>query len=371
MRTLVTGGAGFIGSYVCEALLQRGHKPIVLDNLDPQIHGEHAPWPSYMPAGTENHVGDVRDRALVRRLLADCDAVIHLAAAVGVGQSMYKIEHYCSVSVLGTAVLLEEMIPWRRRLRKLIVASSMSVYGEGAYRDAEGNVRYPGPRPIEQLKAGVWEPLDERGRPLVPTATPETKPLRPDSVYAVTKRDQEEMCLVFGRAYEIPAIALRMFNVFGARQALANPYTGVAAIFCSRLLRNQPPLVFEDGNQRRDFVHVEDVARAYVLALENDAARGMAVNLGSGQSISVNEIAATLAEALHKPLRPEISGKYRDGDIRHCFADISLARQVLGWNPRYDFRSGVRTLLAWVLSQAGVQAAGDSYAELGQLGLLK
>ena len=305
------------------------------------------------------------------RLLGKSDAVIHLAAAVGVGQSMYKIEHYCSVGVLGTAILLEEMIPLRTRIKKLIVASSMSIYGEGAYRDADGNGAHYGSRPLEQLKQAQWEPRDSGGRPLTPIPTPETKPLRPDSIYAVNKRDQEEMCLTFGRAYEIPTLAFRMFNVFGARQALSNPYTGVAAIFCGRLLQDQPPLVFEDGNQRRDFVHVEDVARAYVMALENEDARGLAMNLGSGQSISVNEIAATLAETMRKPCRPKITGKYRDGDIRHCFADISLIRARLGWTPRHNFRSGVAALVRWVLSQTGVQTSSDSFAELKHLGLVK
>jgi len=371
MRVLVTGGAGFIGSYVCEALLARSHQVLVLDNLDPQIHGEHASWPSYMPEGTENHVGDVRDRELVRSLLARSDAVIHLAAAVGVGQSMYKIEHYCSVSVIGTAILLEEMIPFRQRIKKLIVASSMSIYGEGAYRNVEGQIAYPASRSISQLKEGRWEPSDAFGRTLTPIPTPETKPLKPDSIYAVNKRDQEEMCLTFGRAYGIPSVALRMFNVYGARQALSNPYTGVVAIFCSCLLQNRSPIIFEDGEQRRDFVHVEDVARAYALALENDGANGLSLNLGSGQSISVNEIAKLLATAMGKPCHPEIAGKYRDGDIRHCFADVSLIKDKLGWTPQYEFQSGIGTVLRWVLSQTDVKYMGDSYAELKALGLLK
>jgi dTDP-L-rhamnose 4-epimerase len=371
MNVLVTGGAGFIGSYVCEALLVRGHHVLALDNLDPQIHGDKALWPAYMPEGIENHQGDVRDRELVRSLLARSDAVIHLAAAVGVGQSMYKIEHYCSVAVIGTAILLEEMIPRRQQIKKLIVASSMSIYGEGAYCRADGSVVSPPSRPIAQLKQGEWELADEHGACLTPISTPETKPLKPDSIYAVTKRDQEEMCLAFGRAYGIPAVAMRMFNVFGARQALSNPYTGVAAIFCSRLLQNQRPLVFEDGNQRRDFVHVEDVAGAYVQALEKPGADGLAVNVGSGRSISVLEIAATLRQALGKSLEPEITGKYRDGDIRHCFGDISLIRERLGWEPCYDFASGLRPMLEWVLAQTNVQSTGDSYAELKAMGLLK
>ena len=344
---------------------------IALDNLDPQIHGENARWPSYMPAGTQNCIGDVRDRSLVRRLLADADAVIHLAAAVGVGQSMYKIEHYCSVAVMGTAILLEEMIPLRERIKKLIVASSMSIYGEGAYRDAAGCPVVPASRSIEQLKAGQWEPTDAAGRPLAPLPTPESKPLKPDSIYAVTKRDQEEMCLAFGRAYGIPAVAFRMFNVYGARQALSNPYTGVVAIFCGRMLQNLPPIVFEDGEQRRDFVHVEDVARAYALALENDGGDGLALNLGSGKSISVNEIARTLAATMGKSCRTEVPGKYRDGDIRHCFADIGLIKNKLGWTPKFEFRSGVDIVLRWVLSQTDVKTIGDSYAELKALGLLK
>jgi dTDP-L-rhamnose 4-epimerase len=371
MNVLITGGAGFIGSYVGEELLKQGHHVIALDNLDPQIHGDNAAWPDYMPAGVESHIGDVRDRLLVRKLLSRCEAVIHLAAAVGVGQSMYKIEHYCSVGVMGTAILLEELIPLRGQIKKLIVASSMSIYGEGAYHDAEGDTVNPTSRPIAQLKQGRWELADGDGRTLTPMPTPETKPLKPDSIYAVVKRDQEEMCLAFGRAYGIPVVAFRMFNVYGARQALSNPYTGVAAIFSSRLLQNQPPVVFEDGNQRRDFVHAEDVARAYATALEKDGADGLAVNLGSGRSLTVNEIATTLASAMHKPIQPVVSGKYRDGDIRHCFSDITLIQQRLGWRPQYDFRAGVPSLLSWVLSQTDIEISKDSYAELKALGLLK
>jgi dTDP-L-rhamnose 4-epimerase len=247
----------------------------------------------------------------------------------------------------------------------------MSIYGEGAYRDARGNVVYPAPRPIAQLRAGRWEPADASGQPLSPIPTAETKPLRPDSIYAINKRDQEEMCLTFGRAYDVPVVAFRMFNVFGARQALSNPYTGVAAIFSNRLLQNQPPIVYEDGQQRRDFVFVEDVARAYAMALVNSGADGMAVNLGSGQSLSVKDIAVTLATAMKKNIPLELTGKYRDGDIRHCFADISLIKERLGWSPRHDFRSGVGTLLSWVLSQTAVKTIGDSHGEMKALGLLK
>ena len=371
MKVLITGGAGFIGSYVCEALLRKNHEVVVLDNLDPQIHGENAGWPNYMPSGTINHIGDVRDRLLVRKLLQECDAVIHLAAAVGVGQSMYKIEHYCSVSVIGTAILLEEIIPLKAQIKKIIVASSMSIYGEGAYKNSKGETVYPKSRTIGQLRKGQFELVDENGKMLLPIGTNEEKPLKPESVYAINKRDQEEMCLSFGRAYNISTVAFRMFNVFGARQALSNPYTGVAAIFSSKLLQDESPVVFEDGKQMRDFVHVEDVAQAYLMALENSGADGLALNLGSGSSLNVIEIAETLAKVMGKELKPIISNKYRDGDIRNCFADITLIGEKLGWKPKYNFQNGAHTLLEWVLSQTDVKFIGDSYEELKKMGLLK
>lgn len=371
MNVLVTGGAGFIGSYICEQLLKNKHHVIVLDNLDPQIHGENSKWPAYMPAGTENYIGDVRDRELVRKLITKSDAVIHLAAAVGVGQSMYKIEHYCSVSVMGTAILLEEILAQKDRIKKIIVASSMSIYGEGEYINTKGAIVYPPSRPLWQLKKGQWELIDVDGSILRPAPVKESKPLKPDSIYAINKRDQEEMCLAFGRAYEIPTVAFRMFNVFGARQALNNPYTGVVAIFSNKLIQDQAPMVFEDGNQMRDFVHVEDVARAYAMALESDAVNGLSMNLGSGTNISVLEIAKTLAKVIGKDIEPILTGKYRDGDIRHCFSDISLIKEKLGWAPKYNFENGIGTLVEWLMSQTDVKSSQDSYLELKKMGLLK
>jgi len=371
MNILVTGGAGFIGSYICEQLLRENHHVIVLDNLDPQIHGENAKWPSYMPSGTENYIGDVRDHKMVKALLRKSQAVIHLAAAVGVGQSMYKIEHYCSVSVIGTAVLLEEILEQRDHIKKIIVASSMSIYGEGEYENEKGKIIYPSSRPLTQLKEGKWELFDTDGSILRPIAVKENKPLKPDSIYAINKRDQEEMCLAFGRAYEIPTVAFRMFNVYGARQALNNPYTGVVAIFCNKLLQNQDPLVFEDGYQKRDFVHVEDVARAYTLALKSKAIDGLALNLGSGDNISVLQIANILARILNKDIEPKITGKYRDGDIRHCFADITALSEKLGWKPKFNFEKGISTLVEWLMSQRLTKTSKDSYNELDKMGLIK
>jgi dTDP-L-rhamnose 4-epimerase len=371
MKVLVTGGAGFIGSYVCDALLHGGHAVRVLDNLDAQVHGPERRWPDYLAAGVERQMGDVRNAGTVASALKGCDAVIHLAAAVGVGQSMYEIERYSSINVIGTAVLLEEIIKQQDHIGKLIVASSMSIYGEGAYRSPSGEISFPSTRPAEQLKRGQWDLHDTSTDLLYPIPTSEDKPCKPESVYAINKRDQEELCLSVGKAYGIPTVALRMFNVYGARQALSNPYTGVVAIFSARLMNGQPPLIFEDGDQRRDFVQVEDVAQAYLRALESPAADGLALNVGSGRSISVRQIAEALARVLHVEVQPVVTGKYREGDIRHCFADISRIQQRLAWKPRWDMDSGLSALLEWLKSQKTEDHVKQAYGELEARGLLK
>jgi dTDP-L-rhamnose 4-epimerase len=371
MKVLVTGGAGFIGSYVCKELLDHGHEVVVLDNLDPQIHAGYEGWPGYMPQGCKKILGDVRNRELLADLLNECDAVIHLAAAVGVGQSMYAIEHYTSVSVMGTAILLEELIKRKEKIRKLIVASSMSIYGEGLYKKKNGELIYPKSRSIAQLQKKDWEPKDENGEDLLPMPTNESKPLQPESVYAINKRDQEEMCLVVGKAYNIPTVAFRMFNVFGPYQALSNPYTGVAAIFSGRLLNNQQPLIFEDGNQRRDFVYAEDVARAYVMALTNDEVNGLALNLGSGQSVSITQVAETIANVMGKKIGPVVTGNSRDGDIRHCFSDITLIKGKLGWKPNWSFEDGMKPLVEWLSGQKAEDKVDNAYDELRKKGLIK
>jgi dTDP-L-rhamnose 4-epimerase len=370
MKVLVTGGAGFIGSYVCKQLLKDGHEVIVLDNLDPQIHPVKE-WPAYLPEGIEKHLGDVRDRELLSTLLDRSDAVIHLAAAVGVGQSMYEIEHYTSVSVLGTAILLEEVIKRKEKIKKLIVASSMSIYGEGLYETAQKQTVTPASRDRAQLEQKQWELIDAEGGKLTPVPTTEDKKILPESIYAINKRDQEEMCLVVGKAYNIPTVAFRMFNVFGPFQALSNPYTGVAAIFSSRLLANQPPLIFEDGNQKRDFIYAEDVARAYSMALTNENVNGKALNLGSGQSISIAEIAQTIARLLKKAIAPTVTANFREGDIRHCFADITLIKELLGWQPQFTFEQGMQQLIDWLSTQGEENGQTEAYEALKQKGLLK
>lgn len=367
-RVLITGGAGFIGSHVADELLRQGHRVRALDSLCAQVHGEDAGRPAYLDPDVELVVGDVRDRAAVDRALADVDLVIHLAAKVGVGQSMYELGEYTSVNNLGTAVLLEALI--QRPVERLVVASSMSIYGEGVYRAPDGRLVPGHERTREQLEAGRWELETPDGEPLAPVPTPETKVPALTSIYALSKYDQERLCLITGRAYQIPTVALRLFNVFGPRQALSNPYTGVLAIFGSRFLNNRRPLVFEDGNQQRDFVHVTDVARAFRLALTAPEAVGLAINVGSGQHHTIRSIAERMAAALGKEeLLPEITGDFRAGDIRHCFGDLSLASQALGYRPSVPFDGGLRELGKWLEGQVAVDRVAEACSALRARGL--
>jgi dTDP-L-rhamnose 4-epimerase len=278
---------------------------------------------------------------------------------------MYQIERYVRANDLGTSVLLEAIAERRSRIRKLVVASSMSIYGEGAYTCPGCGSVHPQLRPGQQLLERRWEvECPHCGSPLSPAPTPEEKPLFPTSVYAITKQDQEQLCLVVGRAYEIPTVALRYFNVYGPRQALSNPYTGVCAIFSARLLNDQPPLIFEDGEQTRDFVHVSDIVQANLLALSTDRADYQAVNVGTNRPTSINQVTRLLAAGLGKNLTPEIVGKYREGDIRHCVSDISRARALLGYEPRVTLERGIPELLEWVREQRPLDQVARATAEL-------
>jgi dTDP-L-rhamnose 4-epimerase len=297
------------------------------------------------------------------------DAVFHLAAAVGVGQSMYEIATYTSVNNLGTAVLWEGIA--KRPVGRVVVASSMSIYGEGLYRRRDGTIVNNGhERSLAQLKSHDWELHDRSGERLAPLPTTEDKQPSVSSIYALSKFDQERMCLMMGRAYDIPAVALRFFNVFGPRQALSNPYTGVLAIFASRFLNGKPPLVFEDGEQKRDFVNVADVVQACRLALEVPAAAGHVFNIGGGEAYSVREIAERLGQVIGRDdIAPELTGRYRVGDIRHCFADITRARAVLGYQPRVSLDEGLAELAAWLEGQEPDDLVPQARAELAQRGL--
>jgi dTDP-L-rhamnose 4-epimerase len=365
--TLITGGAGFIGSHVASELLEHGHEVRALDVLTDQVHGSGG-RPGYLHPDVELIEGDVRDPETVRRALDGVEDVVHFAARVGVGQSMYEIAEYTSVNATGTGVLLQELLD--RPPRRLLVASSMSVYGEGLYVDGSGREVAATERTRDQLERGEWEPVGAAGEALTPLPTPETKPPSLSSIYALGKFDQERMCLLFGQAYGVPAVALRFFNVYGPDQALSNPYTGVLAIFAGRLLNDNPPLVYEDGEQRRDFVSVRDVARACRLALERPEAAGRVVNVGSGESLSVNEIATRLARVIGKEgIEPRVTGKYRVGDIRHCFADVSLARELLGFEPQVSLDDGMTELAEWLEGQVAVDRVEDATAELAARGL--
>jgi dTDP-L-rhamnose 4-epimerase len=358
---LITGGAGFIGSHLADELLARGYRVRALDSLIPQVH-EGESRPEYLAEDVELQIGDVRDVDALRRALDGVDSVIHLAARVGVGQSMYEIAEYTSANSFGTAVLLEVLA--EKPVRKLLVASSMSVYGEGLYRAENGDEVEPPERTREQLERREWELPG-----LEPVATPETKRLGLSSIYALTKYDQERASLVCGAAYGISTVALRLFNTYGTRQALSNPYTGVLAIFASRLLNDRRPRVFEDGLQRRDFVSVRDVATAFRLALEHHGSDGTAVNVGSGRSVTVREIGENLAATIGKQLEPELTGEYRVGDIRHCYADIGLARTALGYEPAVELEAGMAEIASWLEGRVATDRVDAAAQELAQRGL--
>jgi dTDP-L-rhamnose 4-epimerase len=363
---LITGGAGFIGSHLCDELIDKGYTVRVLDSLIAQVHGANAERPVYLNPNVELIVGDVRDKATVLRALEGIDAVYHFAARVGVGQSMYEVSEYTDVNNRGTAVLLEALI--ENPVKRLIVASSMSIYGEGLYTCESGDVVEDASRPLEQLKRSHWE-LESKGVPLKPIPTPESKKPSLASVYALSKYDQEIMSLICGKAYNIPTVALRFFNVYGTRQSLSNPYTGVLAIFASRYLNNKAPIVFEDGEQKRDFVSVKDVSKACRLALEVEEAAYEVFNIGSGNCYTVNEIAQKLQNVMGVDIEQNATGEYRVGDIRHCFGDISKAKRILGFEPEVSLEAGLQELAIWLEEQVAVDNVDQAKQELAARGL--
>ena len=372
MNILITGGAGFVGSHTADALLAKGHAVRVFDNLDPQVHGEKQDIPHYLNTGVEFIRGDVRDRSALKEALTGMDAVYHLAAAVGVGQSMYAVEKYVEVNSLGGAVLLDILANEAHTVKKLIVASSMSIYGEGQYRCPDCGIVFPKLRPSVQMERKDWElHCPDCDSLLVPMPTSEEKPLFPTSVYAITKRDHEELFITIGRAYNIPTVALRYFNIYGSRQALSNPYTGVAAIFCSRLLNHQAPIVFEDGLQSRDFVHVSDIVQANLLSLERDEANYEVFNVGTGRKLTINDMGNVLIENLAPDLELSVLGQFREGDIRHCYADISKIRSRLGFEPQVAFEDGISELVSWVSTQQADDMVEQARDQLSMRHLVK
>ena len=372
-QILITGGAGFVGSHLADGLLKAGHQVRILDDLTPQVHP--AGVPDYLSPDVELMTGDVRDPNRLKEALAGVEVVYHFAATVGVGQSMYEIARYMSVNTQGTAELLQAVLDGSRdgtgKLEKIVVASSMSIYGEGRYVCSScGKQAAPPVRSTEQLKSGQWDMhCDACNGLLKPVPTGEDKPSEINSIYALSKRDQEDMCLIYGRTYGLPVTALRFFNIYGTRQALSNPYTGVAAIFASRMLNNQAPLVFEDGEQMRDFVSVHDIVRANMLAMERPESNNEVINIGCGKPISIRRVAEILAKSLGKDLEPVITNRYRAGDIRHCYADLTKARALLGYEPQVTYEEGFRELAEWLGSQTAEDKAGTMLQELSAYGL--
>lgn len=341
----------------------------IFDNLTPQVHQDGRS--TYVPDGAEFVLGDMRDQGQVNAAVKDMDVIFHLAAAVGVGQSMYQISEYTAINNLGTANLFQAILDTRSQPEKIVVASSMSIYGEGNYQCSECGEVSPSARPLSQMKDKKWEAICPHcGKILVPAPTREDKPLQCTSIYALSKKDQEEMALLFGVTYQIPVVALRYFNIYGPRQSLSNPYTGVAAIFASRLMNRKSPIVFEDGRQMRDFISVHDIAHANLLAMENSGADGRAVNIGSGQPVAISEVAEELERALEVNVPLEVTGKYRAGDIRHCFSDITKARELLGYRPNTRLREGIDELAAWLKSQQANDKADEAMERLSAHGLV-
>jgi len=368
-KVLITGGAGFVGSHTADALLRRGHSVRIYDNLSEQVHAVEKP--AYIPIEAEFVRGDVRDLRALSQAVRGVDVIYHLAAAVGVGQSMYQISYYTAVNNQGTANLLQAILETGSQPEKIILASSMSIYGEGKYLCPACGEVAPGPRSQEQLASKNWDALCPNCSQLVmPVATDEAKSPQCTSIYALSKKDQEEMVLLFSRTYGIPAVALRYFNIYGSRQSLSNPYTGVAAIFASRLMNGNPPIIFEDGLQMRDFVSVHDVVQANLLAMDSSAADGAALNVGSGEPVSLRQVARELGRALGVNASFETTGKYRAGDIRHCFGDISAISRLLGYRPKVRLKQGIQELVQWLKSQEANDRVAEAMERLHLHGLV-
>ncbi|WP_419805387.1 NAD-dependent epimerase/dehydratase family protein [Terriglobus sp.] len=368
-NVLITGGAGFVGSHLADGLLRQGHAVRVLDDLTPQVHPGGL-RPEYLSNDVELIHGDVRDPNLLKDVLNGIDVIYHFAATVGVGQSMYEISRYMSVNTQGTAELLQAVLDTKAPVEKIVVASSMSIYGEGRYVGADGKSYAPPVRTVEQLKRGDWEVSVGDSGPLKPVPTDEDKPSEINSMYALSKRDQEELCMIYGRTYGLPVTALRFFNIYGTRQALSNPYTGVAAVFASRMLNGKQPLIFEDGEQQRDFVSIHDIVRANILAMDAPKSNGEVINVGSGKPVSIRRIAELLASALgSRGLEPVVTGKYRAGDIRHCYADISKARALLGYEAQVSHEEGFAELAGWLANQEAEDKADTMLQQLAAHGL--
>jgi len=368
-KILVTGGAGFIGSFLVDKLIEQGHDLRILDNFEPQVHSKGIP--SYLNQKAELIKGDIRDTSDIKKAIVDIDVIFHEAAMVGVGQSMYQIEKYTDVNSFGTAKLLDVLANFEHNIRKLVVASSMSTYGEGSYKCDKCGESNPDLRTEKQMAQCKWELIcPECGSILNPIPTKESKKQELNSIYALTKKDQEDMFLIFGKNYGIPSVALRYFNVFGPRQSLSNPYTGVAAIFMSRIKNNNQPVIYEDGLQTRDFISVKDIVQANILSMKDSSANYEVFNVGTGKQITIKSIGEILAKLYGKDIKPKITGQFRKGDIRHCIADISKIKSKLDFEPKISFEDGMKELIEWSKNEQSEDKFEKATLELKQKGLI-
>jgi len=371
MKVLVTGGAGFIGSHIVDALIGRGHEVRVFDNLEPQVHGENPAKPDYLSGEAEFVEGDVRSRQEFASALDGVEVVYHEAAAVGVGQSQYQIEKYVDVNTLGTARLMDILVNEEHSVKKVMVAASMSSYGEGTYECAECGLVYPPLRGADQMESGGWSlKCPGCGKDVKPVPTPESKTCQPNSIYAISKKDQEDIVLNIGKTYGLPVVSLRYFNVYGPRQSLSNPYTGVAAIFISRVKNNNPPVIYEDGLQTRDFISVYDIAEANMLAMEKKAADYEVFNVGSGEPTSIKGVAETIISLFKSEVEPDVTNKFRKGDVRHCYADTKKIEKKLGFKPKTSFADGTADLIKWSEGVESEDKFETAKTELEQRGLV-
>ncbi|OGL42693.1 MAG: nucleoside-diphosphate-sugar epimerase [Candidatus Schekmanbacteria bacterium GWA2_38_11] len=369
-KVLVTGGAGFIGSFIVDELLKKGYEVRIFDCIDPQVHPE-GKVPEHLNRNAEFVKGDVRNYDEFKKALKGVNIVSHHAAAVGVGQSQYKINYYVDTNVTGTANLLDIVVNTKNSIEKITVAASMSSYGEGNYNCKKCGVVNPPLRTEGQVSSGDWELVCPKCKGLLkPIPTDESKFQQCNSIYALTKKMQEDMVLNIAMTYKLPSVVLRYFNVYGPRQSLSNPYTGVTAIFMSRIKNNQPPVVYEDGLQTRDFISVHDIARANITAIENEKADYKSFNVGTGNPMAIKVVAEELAKYYGKEIKPDITKKFRKGDVRHCYSDNSLIEKTLGFKPETSFEAGMRELMGWAEKAYFEDRFEDAARELKEKGLV-
>jgi len=375
INILITGGAGFIGSNLTRKLVKKGFKVTVLDNLSKQIHGENENstlYSSIKDIATFIQ-GDVCNKSDWQKALRNQDAVIHLAAETGTGQSMYEISRYNEVNILGTTHLLDILANENHSIKKMIIASSRSIYGEGKYLCKNDGVVYPNQRQDIDMAKGEFNLICNKcSEPLDLLATDEDSKVHPSSIYGITKQQQEQMILLMGKTLNIPAVALRYQNVYGPGQSLSNPYTGILSIFSTRLLNGNDIDIYEDGQESRDFIFIDDVVNATILALEKKEANNQIFNVGSGVATSVTEVANLLKSLYNSDVKISVTGKYRLGDIRHNYADLSKIKNALGFSPKFDFLTGITSFVNWVKTQEVMEDKYEiSIQELENKGLIK